>query len=82
MNEFKFPVFLKYKNNNNFFKIISETESEEIILMGSKIFISYKTASILPDRMHINDLLENTFNNCDPFKESEFEKLKSGAIKM
>ncbi len=82
MNEFKFPVFLKYKNNNNFFKIVSENEMEEIILMGSKTFISYKTASILPDRIHINDLLQNTFNNCESISESEFENLKSKAIKM
>ena len=82
MNEFKFPVYLKYKNNNNFFKIVSETEMEEIMLMGSKIFISYKTASILPDRIHINDLLQNTFNNCEIITESEFEKLKQNAIKM
>lgn len=82
MIELNFPIYLKYKNSNNFFKIVSETEMEEIILMGTKTLINYKTASILPDRVFINDLLKNTFNNCEKMNAEEFEKMKLVAIKM
>lgn len=72
MNQIIFPTYRKYKNNKNFFKIISENEFEEITFVGSKIFVTQHLAKILPDRNLIADLLlDRTFAELSSQEEYE-----------
>lgn len=72
MNQIIFPAYRKYKNNKNFFKIISENEFEEITFVGSKIFVTQHLAKILPDRNLIADLLlDSTFAELSSQEEYE-----------
>ncbi len=60
MSEIIFPAYRKYKNNKHFFKIISESEFDEISFIGSKVIITKHLAKILPDRNLISDLLHDS----------------------
>lgn len=53
----QFPVYRKYLNNKHFFKIISPTSFEEIILIGNKKVVHLKNATQLPEFNHIHDLV-------------------------
>ncbi len=68
-----FPVYIKYKNNKNFFKLISNEEFEELTILGSKYFLTHKKASVHPDRIFILDLLNNTFENTKKISPEDFE---------
>lgn len=54
-----FPLYRKYKNNKNFFKITSENEFEELSIIGTKLIIKKHQVKILPDRNFIFDLIKN-----------------------
>ena len=71
-----YPVYRKYKNNKSFFKVISETEFEEIQLLGDKVSLHYFDAKILPDRNYIHDLTFNYENNWVLIEAIEYEKIK------
>ena len=60
MSDITFPIYRKYKNNKHFFKIISESEFEEISFIGSKVIVTKHLAKILPDRNLISDLLHDS----------------------
>jgi hypothetical protein len=72
MKENKFPTYRKYRNHKNFFKIISETEFDEISFIGSKAIVTKHHAKILPDRNLISDLL-NDENVAELSSEEEYE---------
>ncbi|MCB0410492.1 MAG: hypothetical protein KDD29_09760 [Flavobacteriales bacterium] len=76
-NEISFPVFRKYKNQKSFFKIISQTEFEEIKLFGAKGELHSFSAKILPDRNYIYDMLYNYTDYWDESDENEFNLIKS-----
>lgn len=67
-----FPVYRKYKNNKNFFKIISENEFDEISFVGTKVIVTNHLAKILPDRNLIADLLYDS-NFAEPSSQEEYE---------
>jgi hypothetical protein len=73
MVKMKFPQYRKYSNNKHFFKIISETEFEEISFIGNKIIHQNHIAKILPDRNFINDLLIDIGNFCELSNEEEYK---------
>lgn len=77
MNQIIFPTYRKYKNNKNFFKIISQDEFEEISFIGTKVIVTKHLAKILPDRNLISDLLHDS-NVADQSTQEEYESyLKS-----
>ena len=55
-----FPTYRKYKNNKNYFKIISNHEFDEISFIGSKPIVTKHIAKILPDRNFISDLINDS----------------------
>jgi hypothetical protein len=58
----KFPVYRKYTNNKNYFKIINENEFMEISVIGKQVIIKKTEAKIYPDKLFILDLIScNTF---------------------
>ena len=69
----EFPVYRKYKNNKNFFKIINKNEFEEISFIGSKVIVTKHIAKILPDRNLIADLLYDIGNTSEISNQQEFE---------
>jgi hypothetical protein len=78
MNHIVFPTYRKYKNNKHFFKIINESEFDEISFIGSKAMAAKHIAKILPDRNFISDLLNDIGNTSEIATEQEYEfQLKS-----
>jgi hypothetical protein len=73
-SEITFPTYRKYKNNKNYFKIISNNEFDEISFIGSKAFVTKHIAKILPDRNFIYDLLHDVGTTSELSTEEEFEK--------
>ncbi len=71
--EFQFPQYRKYSNNKNFFKIISQTEFDEINFIGKKISVTKHVAKILPDRNFISDLLLDVGSTCVVATEQEYQ---------
>jgi len=73
-NQITFPVYRKYPHGNTFFKIISESEFEEVQLIGKYYSIITITAKILPERNYIYDLLHDYQNNYVAVTEQEFDE--------
>ena len=71
--EITFPTYRKYKNNKNFFKIISVNEFDEISFIGSKAIVVKHIAKILPDRNFIYDLLNDVGNTSELSNQKEYE---------
>jgi hypothetical protein len=59
LEDIKFPVFRKYKNNQRFYKIINSREFEEIQQIGSKKLLNLIKAEQLPEINLIHDLVYN-----------------------
>lgn len=70
-----FPLYRKYKNNKNYFKITSENEFEELSIIGTKLIIKKHQAKILPDRNFIFDLIENSDTLFLDSSEEEYNNL-------
>jgi hypothetical protein len=51
-----YPVYRKYPHGKTFFKISSESEFEELQIIGSHYSITTLVAKILPERNYIYDL--------------------------
>jgi len=71
----KFPVYRKYTNNKNYFKIIHANEFTEVSVIGKQVIIKKIEAKIYPDKMFILDLI-----NCIPpilkITEEEFKSIE------
>lgn len=76
----KYPQFRKYINDMAYFKIVSESEWEEIQVMGKRYSIHSFTAKILPDRNFIYDLTYDYKRNWLEIEEEEYERIKSNVI--
>ena len=70
--DINFPVYRKYKNNKNYFKIISNKHFEEIQLIGDKIIVKEIKAAQLPEYNHINDLLYHYKAFAEEITEAEY----------
>lgn len=72
----EFPVYLKFPNNKNYFKILSESEFEEITVIGNRIDVFRFQASIYPDKIRIKDMLENRSGVWVVIEKGEYEDKK------
>lgn len=75
-----YPQFRKYKNNKSFFKLCSNSEFEEIQVLGNTYSLHFFKAKILPDRNFIYDLTFDYQNYCDVISEDEYEEIKQKVI--
>lgn len=76
-----FPLYRKYAHNRTFFKIISEKHFEELTLIGNSYLLRQFEVKIFPDRVFIQDMIENKDNYwLDSFKE-EYEAKKTFCLK-
>lgn len=74
--EFDFPIYRKYPNDKNYFKIISIDEFEELQVYSHGFELRTHKAKILPDRNLIMDMLI-TQDYWEEISEHEYiEKLK------
>lgn len=73
--DFTFPQYRKYSNNQNYFKIVSPSEFEEISFIGKKAFVKKHLATILPDRNFIDDLLHDTKTTCEVCSKEEYDSI-------
>jgi hypothetical protein len=71
-----YPLYRKYSNNKNYFKIISQDEFEEIQVMGNKYSLHKFKASILPDRNFINDMINDYHSNWIEISEKEYKEVE------
>jgi hypothetical protein len=53
----QFPQYRRYKNGLSYFKILSNTEFEEIQVVGEKRIVNRVVAVQYPEKVFINDLL-------------------------
>jgi hypothetical protein len=72
-SEITFPTYRKYKNNKNFFKIINDSEFDEISFIANKAIVTKHIAKILPDRNFISDLLNDIGNTSELSNQQEYE---------
>ena len=76
-----YPLYRKYSNNKTFFKVLSQSQFEEIQVLGTKISHQVFTTQILPDRNYISDLIKNDNGHWVMCSENEFEELKRNSKK-
>ncbi len=71
-----YPQYRKYTHGRTYFKIISDSEWEELHISNNKITIHSFIAKILPDRNYIYDLTFDYRENWIVIEEEEYEKIK------
>ena len=71
-----FPVYRKYPNNKNYFKIISAAEFEEVQVLGNRYTLHVIQSKILPDRNFISDMINNHGGHWVMIDEAEYEQMK------
>lgn len=77
----EFPQYRKYENDLSYFKIIAADRFTELKFMGSKYQLIEKVATVYPDRVFINDLLEVISPYTKVISEQEFEEKLDYATK-
>ena len=73
----KFPVFRKYHGKDTYFKIISESEFDELSFIGSKPFTYHIKAEQYPEFVRIQDMIACKDGAWEKITEGEFETKKS-----
>ena len=66
-----FPIYLRYTNGRSYFKILSPTSMVEWQVVGRTIAMHPFQARTYPDRVMIDDLINNTHNNTERITEQE-----------
>jgi len=76
MNKTTYPQYRKYANNKVFFKIISNSEWEEVHHTANQYTLHNFTAKILPDRNYLHDMTFEYENNWLKIEKEEYEHIK------
>jgi hypothetical protein len=74
--DIQFPVYRKYKNGKNFFKISGPEQFEELQVIGSKVLYKKTKAIQYPELLFIQDLLLNYQTNAEEASAEDFDTLK------
>ena len=77
----EFPVYRKYTNNKNYFKIINNNEFIEVSVIGKQVIIKKIEAKIYPDRLFILDLI-NCIQPILKISEKEFSSIENQSKKL
>ena len=77
----EFPVYRKYTNNKNYFKIINNNEFIEVSVIGKQVIIKKIEAKIYPDRLFILDLI-NCIQPILKISEKEFLSIENQSKKL
>ena len=76
-----YPQYRKFSTNKAYFKILSDTQWEEIQLIGKKCMLYFFTVKILPDRNYLYDMTFDYTNNWVAIEAQDYEELKKRCIK-
>lgn len=71
----QFPIYRKYTNGKNLFKIESERSFYQIQIIGSKVFTQFIEAKQYPEIIFISTLIDMTDSHIVESNETEFEAL-------
>lgn len=71
---YQFPLFRRYMHGNTYYRINSQENFDELMVIGK--FYVYKNfqARILPEYQLIIDLLDNTENRWESIEEKDFDE--------
>jgi len=69
-----FPQYRKYKNIETYFKIISEKQFEEIVVLGEKYMVHQIKAVQFPEMLRIQDMLQNKDDLWEVLNEVDYLK--------
>lgn len=72
-----YPIYRKYAHERTYFKVISDSEWEEIHIMGRNYSVHQFKATILPERNYIYDLTHDYQNNWIAIEANEYELVKT-----
>ncbi len=76
----EFPLYIKFKQAEIYFRIDSMETFEELRIIGKHYQLEEFKAKILPDRNYIYDLIHNTFVNCEYVSEEVYYNRKKIAV--
>lgn len=71
-----FPICYKNQHNTFYYKINSKEEFEELRITGNTYFYHKTIITQHPERVYLNDLMENLPNYFIPCEETEFLNIK------
>jgi len=74
MENRSFPKYRKYAHERTYFKILSAEHFEELAIHGSFYSLRPFRAQIHPDRVLINDMIQNHNNHWLESNEKEYEE--------
>ncbi|MGB3949150.1 MAG: hypothetical protein WBM13_14280 [Bacteroidia bacterium] len=77
-----YPLYRKYAHERTYFKVISDSEWEEIHVLAGKYSIHQFKATILPERNYIYDLTYDYHNNWVAIQPDEYEQVKFKAMSL
>ena len=71
---YQFPLFRRYMHGDTYYRINSQENFDELMVIGK--FFVYKNfqARILPEYQLIIDLLDNTENRWESIEEKDFDE--------
>jgi len=72
-----YPLYRKYAHERTYFKVLSDSEWEEIHIMGSNYILHQFKAKILPERNYIYDLTHDYQTNWVAIEADEYERVKA-----
>ncbi|MFP5471022.1 MAG: hypothetical protein ACLGGV_05455 [Bacteroidia bacterium] len=72
-----FPQYRKYPDNRAFFKILSDTEFEELSFIGTKQIIQKIVAKTYTERLYISDMISNVDGIYHSILEAEYLSAKN-----
>lgn len=71
---FVFPMFRRYSNRRNYYRINSTDNFDELLIIGNQYVYSNFQANILPEFQLVVDLIENADQRWEPITEKDFEE--------
>jgi len=72
-----FPIYRKYSTGSAFFEVLSKVEFRELKIVGAHYELHHIRAKILPERVYIEDLINNpTGNYVDSSRDEFYSQLK------
>jgi hypothetical protein len=75
MEKISFPQYRKYPHKKTFFRIISTDFFEELNIIGSYYTLRFFKAEILPDRVFMEDMIQNKNGYWELSDEKEFNEI-------
>ena len=70
---YQFPLFRRYLHGNTYYRINSQDNFDELMVIGKFFVLKNFQAKILPEYQLIVDLIENVDNRWETITEKDFD---------